>query len=310
MINTQIRLAILGFGTECSKKNAQLASTIGKMAGKNEISLIAGNVTSTFGYAFKASKEYKVANICVIEKYKKHLREHDATEIYHVEDTFSKHQQIAQMADAAILIGGGPGSQMLLNHFIKLKKTVVALEGSGGIVGRNLSKKVEIVKNPSQAFKFLFSIKKESFISNSLGNIKLSYNHFALSNLEFVDEYNEDKKAKKTDPFISQLNSYLKGKETEFTGRIHLKGTEFQKNVWRAMMDISYGKTMEFMEFAKYLEKDNSEGAIANAAIQNPIQIIIPSHRLITKKGQFHGNKGLQMRLLDLEKQQTELGIF
>lgn len=310
MINTQVRLAILGFGTECSKKNAQLASIIGRMAGKNEISLIAGNVTSTFGYAFKASKEFNVANICVIEKHKKHPKEHDATEIYHTDDTFSKHQQIAQMADAAILIGGGPGSQLLLNHFIKHKKTVVAFEGSGGIVGEKLSKKVKIVRTPSEALKFLFTIKKESFISSSLGNIKLSYNHFALTKLEFVEDYNEENKAKKSDPFVLQLHNYLKGKKTDFTGKIHLTGTEFQKTVWRSMLDISYGKTMEFIEFSNYLKKYNSEGAIANAAIQNPIPIIIPSHRLVTKKGQFHGNKELQMRLLDLEKQQTALSIF
>lgn len=310
MINTQVRLAVLGFGTECSRKNAQFAATIGKMAGKNGISLIAGNVTSTFAYAFKASKDYQVANICVIERHKKHTDEHDATEIYHAEDTYSKHSQIAQMADAAILIGGGSGSQLLLNHFIKHKKTIIAIEGSGGIADKKLSKKVIKVKSPTEAFKLFFSTKRESYLETPLGNIKLTHNHFALTRIEFVKEFIEELKTKKKEPFAKQLTSYFKGKPTEFTGRIHLIGTDFQKSVWRAMLDIPYGKTMDFVEFSNFLGKENSEGAIANAAIQTPIPIIVPSHRLVTKRGHFHGDKEVQMRLLDIEKQQTELHIF
>ena len=310
MINTQVRLAILGFGSQCSKKNAQIATTIGKMAGRNEISLVAGNVTSTFAFAFKASQEAKLANICVIEKHKSLAEKHDATEIYRTEDTYTKHSQIAQMSDAAILIGGGSGSQLLLNHFIKHNKTVIAIEGSGGIADKIKSKKVKKVKNPSEAFKLLFTTKQESYLKSHIGNIKLTYNHLALTRLDFESDDTEDLRANKNEPFVKQLLTYFKGKPTDFTGRIHLIGTEFQKRVWRAMLDIPYGKTMDFVEFSEFLGKENSEGAIGNIAVQNPIPIIIPSHRLITKRGQYHGDKETQMRLLDLENQQTELGLF
>jgi len=310
MINTQIRLAILGFGSKCSKKNAQIASTVGNLAGRNAINLIAGNVSSTFGYAFINAKKFNVSNICVIEKHKKPVENHHATEIYLTEDSFSKHAQIAQMADAGILIGGGPGSQLLLNHFLKNKKTVVAIEGTGGIADKNISEKIIKLKNPTDAFKFLLDTKRESFISSSLGNIKLTYNHFALTKLEFIDQFTEEQKTKEKHAFVKQILKYIQGKPVDFTGRIHLTGTDFQKSVWRAMLDIPYGKTMDFVEFSKFIGKDKSEGAIANAAIQNPIPIIIPSHRLITKRGLFHGDKELQSRLLDLEKRQTELGIF
>lgn len=310
MINTQICLAILGFGTECSKKNAQIATTTGKIAGKNGISLVAGNVTSTFAYAFKAAKEFKVANICVIEKQKRQIQSHDATELYFSNDTYSKHDQITDLADAAVLIGGGPGSKLLLNHFIKHKKTVVAIEGTGGIVNKNLPKTVHIAKNITEAFKFLFSTKKVVFEKTTLGNIKLTYNHFALTKLEFVPDIKDGLINKKKDPFIKQIHNYFKGKPTEFIGRIHITGTDFQKSVWRAILDIPWGKTMEFEELASILKMENTEGAIGNAAINNPLPIIIPSHRLITKRGQFHGNKELQMRLLDIEKHQTELSIF
>lgn len=313
MINTQVRLAILGFGTECSHKNRTLAATVGKMAGRNGISLLAGNVTSTFGYAFQAAKEFKVANICVIEKHRKYPRENDATEIYHTEDTFSKHQQIAQMADAAILIGGGPGSQLLLNHFIRNHKTVIAIKGSGGIADGKLSKQVLIAKNPTEAFHTLFQIKKTSFFVSPLGPVKLTFDHFALIGLEFVKHTEQVTPAAKNEPFVKELTEYFNGNEVRFTGRIRLEGTDFQKDVWMAIMDIPYGKTMEFGELARHLKKEHADGPLAKVAFQNPIQIIIPSHRLSSKDGKlgkYPGGRELKIKLLDLEKQQTELSFF
>ncbi len=314
MINTQIRIAILGYGKECSKKNAQIASVIGRMAGKQGFTLIAGNVTSTFGFAFEASKAYKTANICVIEKYKKHPEKHDATEVYHVNDTYTKHAQIAQMADAAILIGGGSGSQMLLNHFIQQKKSVVCIQGSGGLADDSkLSKNVLKAHTATEAFKVLLGNKKTIHFSSPIGVVELKYNHFALMSLKFIKESAKEELLVKSDPFVKQLKTYFKGKPTEFTGRIYLTGTEFQKSVWKAIIDIPWGKTMEFGALAEFLQKDHADGAVGSAAIQNPIQIIIPSHRLLTKDGRFNhfpGGSALKMRLLDLEKQQTELSIF
>jgi len=314
MINTQIRVAVLGYGKECSKKNAQIASVIGRMAGKQGFTLIAGNVTSTFRFAFEASKAYKTANICVIEKHKKHPKKHDATEIYHVKDTYTKHAQIAQMADAAILIGGGPGSQMLLGHFIQQKKSVICIQGTGGLADDpKLSKKVIRASTATETFKILFGTKKTIHFPTPIGIMELQYNHLALTGLKLIKGPAKEELLVKSDPFVKQLKTYLKGKPTEFTGRIFLSGTEFQKSVWRAIMDIPWGKTMEFGELAEILNKEHADGAIGNAAIQNPIQIIIPSHRLLTKDGKlnhFPGGSALKTRLLDLEKQQTELSIF
>lgn len=292
------------------EKNAKIASVIGRLAGKNDISLVAGNVTSTFGYAFEAAKEYSVSCICVMEKHKKKGSTNTASEFYYTADTYSKHAQIAEMADAAILIGGGSGSQMLLNHFIKLKKTVIAIEGSGGIADKKLPAVIKKEKNPTKAFQSLFSIKKEKYLSSPLGMVKLSYDHFALTKLEFIDEKPGDKVDKKKDAFVRDLKTYFKGKPTEFTGKIHSKGTKFQKEVWQTLLDIPYGSVMDFTEFAGIMNMKNTEGVTAKACFQNPIQIIIPNHRLMTKRGGFHGDKEIQMRLLDLEKRQTELSVF
>ncbi len=312
MINTQIRLAILGYGKECSVKNAKTAAIVGRTAAKMGISLIAGNTSGTFAHAFEAAQKYPITTICVIEKHKKLDYKESVSEIYRTQDSYSKHSQIAQMADAGILIGGGGGSQQLLNHFIKNNKTVIAILGSGGITESQLPDTVLTAQNTTEAFKILKSIKKESYLKTEFGLVKLSFNHFALSELCFSEE-SIDKVPKLKDGLSQQLTDYFSGQPKEFTGKIYIEGSEFQKKVWRRLLDIPYGSTLEYGDLAKQMGNKNTSGAIAYAAQQNPIEIIIPCHRLLTKRGElstYSGSLETKSRLLDLEKHQTELRVF
>lgn len=312
MINAQIHLAILGYGKECSKKNAGLASTIGRFAGKQGISLVGGNVTATFHHAFQAASAYQVATICVMEKHKKTFKDHFASEIYRTADTYAKHSQMAQMADAAILVGGGAGSQLLMKYFLKNKKTVIAIQGSGGLADSKLPKGVIVAAHPSEAFKILYDVKRRAYIDTDLGKFQLTYNHFALSGLKIISKEEEYHNSEK-DAFTHQLEKYFSGKKTEFTGKIFLNGTDFQNKVWRTLLDIPYGKTMEYGELAEFLGDKKASSAVGQAAGQNPIWIIIPCHRLMGHDGgltSYGGGLEMKMRLLDLEKHQTELRIF
>lgn len=312
MINTQIKLALLGYGKECSQKNAALASTVGKFAGKNGISIVGGNVTATFEHAFKAASEYQVSTFCVIEKHKNLSPDHLATEVYHTADTFSKHAQIEKLSDAAIIIGGGSGSQLLMNHFLKSKKTIIAIEGSGGLTKTKLPKQVIRAANPREAFKILFSPKKKTQLATDFGTLELIYDHFALISCKIIKS-KEEVSEKNSDPFVRQLKSYLNGKLKEFTGKIHLKGTDFQIKVWKTLLDLPYGKTSEYGEIAKFLGDQKTQRAVGHVSGQNPIWIIIPCHRLISKDGSLTGYAGgleMKRRLLDIEKHQTELRVF
>lgn len=312
MINTQIRLAILGYGQECSKNNARTARLVGKTAAKQGISLIAGNVTGTFAHAFAAAQEYPITSICIIEKHKKPDDTNMVSELYLTKDSHAKHRQISQMADAGILIGGGAGSQQLLNHFLKNNKTVIAIEGSGGICNHELAPQVLKAKNTTEAFKLLKSIKSESYLKTELGVLKLSFNHFALSKLSFSEEVFDENHNSKNE-YLDQLKSYFSGSKVEFTGKLYLEGSSFQKKVWRMLLDIPYGNTLEYGDIAKQISSKKTSGAIAYAAQQNPIEIIIPCHRLLTKRGtlsSYSGSLETKRRLLNLEKHQTELRVF
>ena len=309
MINTNIYLAIIGYGTRCSNQNAELAKEVGAIAGKNHISLIAGNVSATFGSAFKAALEYPINTICVLEKHTNLPEKHDAQEVFRTKDTFEKHHKISEIGDAAIVIGGGIGSKILLQHFLKAHKTVIVIEGSGGLADSDLPKEVLKAKNPEEAFQILNAIKNNYIFKSELGNIQLSYDHFALCKLTLLGE-NNIINCPINDPFKLQLERYFNLELKEFEGKFHLKGTDFQLQVWEALLDIPYGKTQEYGELAHIIGNSKASRPVGAAAGKNPVWIMVPCHRLIGQKGKLTGYAGglkLKQHLLDLENHQMEL---
>ena len=101
-----------------------------------------------------------------------------------------------------------------------------------------------------------------------------------------------------------QLDEYFAGKRTKFELNISPKGTEFQKKVWKKLLKIPYGKTMSYQEIAEAIGNPNVQRAVGSACNKNPILLIIPCHRVLSKTGKLTGFAcGLKKKevLLDLE---------
>lgn len=71
-----------------------------------------------------------------------------------------------------------------------------------------------------------------------------------------------------------------------------LKGTPFQKKVWRGLLNIKKGKTVTYKELAKMIGKSKAVRAVANAVGKNPSAPIIPCHRVIRSDGKLGGYSG------------------
>jgi len=69
---------------------------------------------------------------------------------------------------------------------------------------------------------------------------------------------------------------------------LHLKGTNFQVNVWRALLSIPEGKVVSYQDIATYMGRPTAFRAVANAIAINPIGYLIPCHRVIAKNGATH----------------------
>ena len=312
MIQTNIHLAVLGYGSRCSEENATIAQQLGKMAGEQGLSLVAGNTTATFKYAFEAAQAYSVDRICVIEKHKEKQNTILCTQLFTTTDTHSKHNKIAQMADAAIVIGGGAGTQLLLKYFLKYKKTVVVIANSGGITDKELLEGVHLVENIREAFKLLNGVKEQYHLSTSFGLLSISFDHFALCEVK-ISVANKEANINDHHLVLQQFEEYLAGQRTDFDCKVHLKGTKFQRKVWNALYTIPYGKTIGYGELALQIGEKKASRAVGGAAGKNPIWVMLPCHRVIGKSGKLTGYAGgleMKMRLLDLEKQQTELELF
>jgi methylated-DNA-[protein]-cysteine S-methyltransferase len=102
-----------------------------------------------------------------------------------------------------------------------------------------------------------------------------------------------------------QLDEYFAGKRNSFSMPLDMRGTPFQKNVWRALQAIPFGETRTYGELAKQLGTPNASRAVGAANGRNPISIIVPCHRVIGASGKltgFAGGLGAKAHLLELER--------
>jgi methylated-DNA-[protein]-cysteine S-methyltransferase len=112
---------------------------------------------------------------------------------------------------------------------------------------------------------------------------------------------------------VLQLNDYFQGKRTSFDCNFNPQGTDFQKRVWSALLDIPFGKTRTYLEQAKILGDVKAIRAVAAANGKNPLWIVVPCHRIIGSDGSLTGYAGGLWRkkwLLDHENPSMQQSLF
>ena len=145
-----------------------------------------------------------------------------------------------------------------------------------------------------------------------IGKIYLQSDGKFLTGLSFENKYH-DCIIKNLDIFdITKkwLNIYFDGKIPDFFPKIKLISvTKFRRDVLNITKDIPYGKTIAYSDITKQIIKNNniknmSSQAVGSALKNNPICIIIPCHRVISKNGKLTGYAyGIdkKKKLLDIE---------
>lgn len=123
----------------------------------------------------------------------------------------------------------------------------------------------------------------DQMIEFELDDIGIVGMSFSLEKNVEVDESSEIQK---------QLTEYENGKRKVFELPLHLKGTDFQKQVWNALLEIPYGETRSYQEIAIHIGKPKALRAVGGACNRNPIGIIVPCHRVIGKNGSLTGYAG------------------
>jgi len=144
--------ALLGFADYCSANNKRHAQVLGKLSAQKQLGLAVGNTTGTFSAALESCHQHGGHSLAVLEAGMKLNNPNNIDIIDWQVSQCLKHHLIACMADAAIIIGGGAGSALLVEELLKQNKPVTAIRGSGGIVDNALDKKIVVVNSVREAF--------------------------------------------------------------------------------------------------------------------------------------------------------------
>ncbi|MFN3828005.1 MAG: methylated-DNA--[protein]-cysteine S-methyltransferase [Micavibrio sp.] len=95
-------------------------------------------------------------------------------------------------------------------------------------------------------------------------------------------QFHEDTKA--TAPTAQKIMKAWHG-EDQPRFNIHLYGTNFQIQVWQALLKIPCGGAVSYQDVACYINKPKASRAVGSAVGANPISLLIPCHRVIQSSG-------------------------
>jgi len=150
-----------------------------------------------------------------------------------------------------------------------------------------------------------------SAVQSPVGPLRIYCSEKGLVRLEFAEgrsrmpkKWRLVKLAEKTEEITRQLDKYFHGSRTAFDLPLDLRGTEFQRRVWKALQRIPYGQTRSYAEVARQVGSPRAFRAVGQANNRNPVAIIVPCHRVVAAAGGLGGYGGglpTKQFLLNLE---------
>ncbi|MEP0212251.1 MAG: methylated-DNA--[protein]-cysteine S-methyltransferase [Cellulophaga sp.] len=153
-----------------------------------------------------------------------------------------------------------------------------------------------------------------AYIKTPLGIAKLEGDEDGLSVISVLDDGEITEVIPEVlEDAVYQLQEYFRGERTKFSLTLNPTGTEFQKKVWDALLQIPYGKTYSYLELSKVLGDPKAIRAVAAANGKNPLWIMVPCHRVIGSDGSLTGYAGGLHRkkwLLEHESPVTQTSLF
>lgn len=89
-----------------------------------------------------------------------------------------------------------------------------------------------------------------------------------------------------------QLGDYFAGRRTAFDLPLDMRGTDFQRAVWAALLAIPYGETRSYADVARQVGRPTAMRAVGAANGRNPVSIVAPCHRVVGADGSLTGFAG------------------
>jgi len=130
-----------------------------------------------------------------------------------------------------------------------------------------------------------------AYYKSEIGTLEVAGTKQGIYSLSFVQDTEHDTSDvhECLKPCFVQLDQYFHGTLKTFSLALDMQGTNFQKQVWQALLDIPYGMTRSYGDIARKIGNRNAFRAVGNANNKNKIAIIIPCHRVIGSDGSLTG---------------------
>jgi methylated-DNA-[protein]-cysteine S-methyltransferase len=152
------------------------------------------------------------------------------------------------------------------------------------------------------------------FIKTPLGIAKITGDEKGISEISVLDTGEiSDTFPIELKEAVSQIQDYFEGKNNPFTFKLNPNGTAFQQKVWQELLNIPFGKTINYLDLAKKLGNPKVIRAAASANGKNPLWIVVPCHRVIGADGSLTGYAGGLWRkkwLLEHENPSSQQSLF
>ena len=106
---------------------------------------------------------------------------------------------------------------------------------------------------------------------------------------------------------IDQVLGYLQGCQPRLDFPLDIRATAFQCKVWEELRRIAYGTTQSYSGIAEILGHPKASRAVARACATNPVALVIPCHRVVTRSGKPGGYRwGKERKQALLAKEHKE----
>jgi methylated-DNA-[protein]-cysteine S-methyltransferase len=143
-------------------------------------------------------------------------------------------------------------------------------------------------------------------VSSPWGTMAILGSSDAIERILFPDEL-KDEITKHPNALLrkaaEQLSEYFAGTRRTFSLPLASSGTAFQQRVWNGVAHVPYGATTTYQGLATEIGHPRASRAVGQALGRNPLPIIVPCHRVLSRNGVggFSGGLDVKRGLLELE---------
>ena len=146
---------------------------------------------------------------------------------------------------------------------------------------------------------------KFAFYESDFGIFKIGSEENKICYIKITERiYCENEPCELTDEAFREIEEYIFGNRKAFDLPLKMKGTPFQIKVWQELCRIPYGKTVSYKEIAERIGNPKAARAVGMANHNNPLWIVVPCHRVVSKGGNLNGYAGgtdVKRKLLQIE---------